>query len=258
MSGTVGNQKVGALKLSSYAARLPVLSRSLCKKLGGPSSHSPARPNLKRIGSGSLKPPKPGATVKRSQPQQARRTLERVLTNDRTSQKPPPRLSRSATDSLVPSLKREPSELSLSRVSVNKPGLHLSKRYSQREVDLTAVSQAKESKAKKKAEVEQELQGAIAALKRPNPRMAVKELVESAERRATGAKSRSMFGSLSQAESMLMVHRTETPSPQPVRAKCPNHGNTKRHSAMGCLRKPNFSDPETDHDLERGRGDTSA
>ncbi|KAL8902342.1 MAG: hypothetical protein Q9192_000078 [Flavoplaca navasiana] len=176
--------------LPFYAARLPVLSRSLCKKLGGPSSHSPVRPNLKRVGSSSLKPPKPGATVKRSQPQQARRTLERVLTNDRASQKPPPRLSRSATDSLVPSLKREPSEIPLARVPVNKPDLHLSKRYSQREVDLTAVCQAKEAKAKKKAEVDQELQGAIAALKRPNPRLAVKELVESAERRATGAKSR--------------------------------------------------------------------
>ena len=173
-----------------------MLSRSLCKKLGGPSSHSPVRPNLKRVGSSSLKPPKPGATVKRSQPQQARRSLERVLTNDRASQKPPPRLPRSATDSLVPNLKREPSEISLAGAPVNKPDLHLSKRYSQREVDLTAVSQAKEAKAKKKAEVDQELQGAIAALKRPNPRMAVKELVESAERRATGAKSRSMFGSV--------------------------------------------------------------
>lgn len=108
------------------------------------------------------------------------------------SQKPPPRLSRSATDSVVPSLKREPSDIPLSKVPIAKPDLHLSKRYSQREVDLTAVSQAKEAKMKKKADLEQELQGAIAALKRPNPRMAVKELVESAERRASGAKSRSM------------------------------------------------------------------
>ncbi|KAI4229707.1 MAG: hypothetical protein L6R36_000623 [Xanthoria steineri] len=168
--------------LPFYTARLPGISRSLCKKLGGPSSHSPARP--------APKPPKPGAAVKRTQPRQPRRTLERVLTDNKMSQKPPPRLSRSATDSVVPSLKREPSGIPLSKVPMAKPDLHLSKRYSQREVDLTAVSQAKEAKMKKKAELEQELQGAIAALKRPNPRMAVKELVESAERRASGAKSR--------------------------------------------------------------------
>ncbi|KAI4263694.1 MAG: hypothetical protein L6R42_001177 [Xanthoria sp. 1 TBL-2021] len=176
--------------LPFYTARLPLISRSLCKKLGGPSSHSPARLAPNKVGSASLKPPKPGAAVKRSQPRQPRRTLERVLTDDRTSQKPLPRLFRSATDSVVPSLKREPSEILLSKVPVAKPDHHLSKRYSQREVDLTAVSQAKEAKVKKKAELEQELKGAIAALKRPNPRMAVKELVESAERRATGAKSR--------------------------------------------------------------------
>ncbi|KAL8910786.1 MAG: hypothetical protein Q9171_003965 [Xanthocarpia ochracea] len=176
--------------LPFYTARLPVLSRSLCKKLGGPLSRSPARPALKRVGSSSLKPSKPGAAMKRLQPRQARRTLERVLTDDRTSQKPTPQLFRSATDSAVPSLKREPSEMSLSNVPVARPTLHQSKRYSQREVDLTAVSQAREAKMKKKAELEQELQGVIATLKRPNPRMAVKEFVESAERRAIGAKTR--------------------------------------------------------------------
>ena len=66
------------------------------------------------------------------------------------------------------------------------------KRYSQREVDLHTTSQANEAKLKKKSRVEQELRGAIAALKKPNPRMAVKELVEDAERRAAASHSRSM------------------------------------------------------------------
>lgn len=44
---------------------------------------------------------------------------------------------------------------------------------------------------RKKANIEQELQGAIAALKKPNPRMAVKELVEAAEQRADRAKTKS-------------------------------------------------------------------
>lgn len=69
------------------------------------------------------------------------------------------------------------------------------KRYSQREVDLHATSRATEAKLKQKARVEQELQGAIAALKKPNPRMAVKELVEDAEKRAAAPHSRSIIGS---------------------------------------------------------------
>ncbi|KAL8739042.1 MAG: hypothetical protein Q9181_000224 [Wetmoreana brouardii] len=176
--------------LPFYSARLPEVCRTLCKKLGGPLPHSPARPALKRAASSGLKPPKPGAAVKRAQPRQARRTLERVLTDDMRSQRHTPTLSRSATDSILPNLKREPSETALNALPAKKATLHESKRYSQREVDLRAVSQAAEAKIRKKANVEEELRGAIAALKRPNPRMAVKEFVEAAERRAAGAKSR--------------------------------------------------------------------
>ena len=67
----------------------------------------------------------------------------------------------------------------------------MQKRYSQREVDLHAASQAMEAKLKKKAKIDHELQSAIAALKKPNPRMAVKELVEDAEKRVAGSRSRS-------------------------------------------------------------------
>ncbi len=67
----------------------------------------------------------------------------------------------------------------------------MQKRYSQREVDLHAASQATEAKLKKKAKIDYELQSAIAALKKPNPRMAVKELVEDAEKRVAGSRSRS-------------------------------------------------------------------
>ena len=67
----------------------------------------------------------------------------------------------------------------------------MQKRYSQREVDLHAASQATEAKLQKKAKIDHELQSAIAALKKPNPRMAVKELVEDAEKRVAGPRSRS-------------------------------------------------------------------
>ncbi|KAL8666597.1 MAG: hypothetical protein Q9202_001395 [Teloschistes flavicans] len=173
-----------------FTARLPDVSKTLCKKLGGPLPLSPTRPTPKRTASGIAKPTKPGAAVKRPPPPQARRTLERVLTEDRTSRKTTPTLCRSATDSAIPKVKREPSEASLSAVPHDKSTLHKSKRYKQREVDLTAASQAAEAKMRKKANIEQELKGAIAALKKPNPRMAVKELVEAAEQRADRAKTK--------------------------------------------------------------------
>ena len=81
------------------------------------------------------------------------------------------------------------SDIPLRRQSVEK-----SKRYSQREVDLNAISHATEMKLKRKALVEEELKGAIATLKKPNRCLAVKEFVESIEQRVptTGVSSRSM------------------------------------------------------------------
>lgn len=108
------------------------------------------------------------------------------------SRRPPATLARSATDSALPRFKRELSEIAMASIPASRPSLRDSKRYSQREVDLTAVSQATQAKLQKKAAIEQELQGAIAAMKKPNPRMAVKELVEASEKRAAvGVKSRS-------------------------------------------------------------------
>lgn len=177
-------------KIYSYGARLPELTTLLCKKLGGPQKASPRRPPLAKSASSSASL-KPGALVQRQQLRKPRRTLERVLTDERSaSQKPPASLSRSATAPVLPQVKHEVSDTSLSSIPLNKVAMQ--KRYSQREVDLYATSQAAEAKLKKKARVEQELQDAIAALKKPNPRMAVKELVEDAERRATVPHSRSM------------------------------------------------------------------
>ena len=190
---------------NSYGARLPVSTALLCQKLGGPKQPSPRRPPLAKSASAyaSLKP---GASVQRQLNRQPRRTLERVLTDERfASQKPPPPLSRSATDPAFPQVKREVSDPSLASIPLNRVAMH--KRYSQREVDLHATSQANEAKLKKKTRVEQELQGAIAALKKPNPRMAVKELVEDAERRAAASHSRSMTFQRKCTVFVLNVHR---------------------------------------------------
>lgn len=177
------------LTFISYGARLADLTAMLCEKLGGPKHSSPKRPPLAK-GLTSFASIKPGSVVQREQPRQPRRTLERVLTDERSaSHRPPPSLSRSATDSMLPRMKREESDLSLSSIPLNRVAMH--KRYSQREVDLNAASQATEAKLRRKAKVDQELQGAIAALKRPNPRMAVKDLVEDAERRIARSRPRS-------------------------------------------------------------------
>ena len=177
---------------SSYGGRLPETTATLCQKLGGPRIQSPTRPPLLKASSSSRLVERPGqATTQRPPNKKPRRTLERVLTEEKISRSRPPSLSRSATDSALPGLKREVSDTSLSTIPLNRVALQKSQRYTQREVDLKSVTQAAEAKLKKKAKIEQELQGAIAALKKPNPRMAVKELVEAAEKRAIGSSSRS-------------------------------------------------------------------
>lgn len=127
----------------------------------------------------------PGVPIERAHHPKSRKPLERVLTDNKVKfRRPPATLTRSATDSVLPRFKRELSEIAMASIPASRPSLQNSKRYSQREVDLTAVSQATEAKLQRKAAIEQELQGAIAAMKKPNPRMAVKELVEASDKRA--------------------------------------------------------------------------
>jgi len=136
----------------------------------------------------------PGTVINRNVASKPRRTLERVLTNDKlTSQRQPPSLSRSATAPAVSCLKRESSEVSLSDIPIKRAAVEKSKRYSQREVDLSAVSHATEVRLKKKAIIEEELRGAIATLKKPNRGLAIKEFIESVEQRVSsvGTSSRS-------------------------------------------------------------------
>jgi hypothetical protein len=110
---------------------------------------------------------------------------------------------RSATATIVPGLKREASEApSLSSIpaaesqslKASRPGVLSSKRFSQREVDLSSLAPEVNSKAKKQANIEAELKEAISALKKPNRKLAGKDIVESAEKRtAPASHSRSEF-----------------------------------------------------------------
>ena len=194
------------LTRTSYAARLPELCSSICQRLRGATGSSPDRLAKYKISNSGLKPEKPGTAIQNHQRQKNRRTLERVLTDEKVlTRRMPPVLNRSATESAIPGIKRELSETSLSSVVHSKLHNSIPKRYTQREVDLTAVSQATEAKLQRKAAVEQELKGAIAALKRPNPRLAVKELVESAEERIAGALSKSRSRSILILRSDLLM-----------------------------------------------------
>ena len=180
-----------------YASRLPDLCSSICKKLGAPTPPSPIRSSKKQImDTNKSQMIKPGASIQRPPPpKRPRKTLERVLTDSQRPLPPlprsrsnslaaPPSLLRCTTEPTLPLLKRETSDQALAAIPLNRaPSIHTQKRFSQREVDLRSAAAATEAKIKRKAAVEQELKGAIAALKKPNARMAVKELVEASEKR---------------------------------------------------------------------------
>ncbi|KAL9614859.1 MAG: hypothetical protein Q9167_000692 [Letrouitia subvulpina] len=184
--------------LPFYGARAPEKSQLVCKKLGGPIQSSKGRLPLGKAAIASQASLGSGAAMKRSVDRKSRGTLKRILTDEKsTSLRTKPSFSRAATESDLSMLKRNLSDPSLTVLPLNEVATRRAKRYSQREVDFTAVSQAAQARMKKKADVEQELQGAIAALRKPNPRMAVKELVEAADKRMAG----------SQANGLRPLHR---------------------------------------------------
>jgi hypothetical protein len=102
---------------------------------------------------------------------------------------------RSATAPIIPGLKREPSEApSLSVISAvdmslkaNRPGVFNSKRFSQREVDLSSLVPEVNPKIQRKLNIEAELKEAISALKKPDRQLAGKCIVETAEKRVASA-----------------------------------------------------------------------
>lgn len=98
---------------------------------------------------------------------------------------------RSATDSMVDDANRERSSTprlsfnaarekrSLSRAS----SINYAKDLSQREMDFGVIAKFNEAKSRKKVSVEQELQDAIATLKKPNRGLAVKEFADASDSR---------------------------------------------------------------------------
>ncbi|KAF4620089.1 hypothetical protein G7Y89_g14730 [Cudoniella acicularis] len=182
-----------------FSARLPDRCAVINRKLGGPVAVSPPKPRLSKSASFSGAQSRPGAATKRPVPAKPRRSLQRVLTDERERRsvsRGPERamsLMRSATMPLVPGLKREVSEApSLSGIPLadsqtleaNRGGVLNSKRFARREIDLGSLAPDANAKAKKKAIIDAELKEAISALKKPNRELAGKVLAETAEKRS--------------------------------------------------------------------------
>ncbi|KAK5005499.1 hypothetical protein LTR28_007641 [Elasticomyces elasticus] len=173
-----------------YMSRLPEQVVAAAKRLGDPSFTTSKRPKMVRRISSKQMPKQVALESRRPPAKRPRNALARVATDamgHASNSKTVPSLVRSATDSVViPTLKKEVSEgyLSLASIPPRGDSLVQKKRLGKREVDLDAMTTANESKLRKKAEVEQRLAEAIQGLRKPNPRLAVKEYVDESDQRA--------------------------------------------------------------------------
>lgn len=182
---------------------MPDAVATICNKFGAHNPCSSGKQGSQASASNAAKMSKPGSCVQRQLSTKTRRTLHRIATDvSQAGSLRPPSLARSATDSIVPELKCEAEEVGLEAIPAfarqrplsGRGGLPQFKRSGPREVDLRAVSTYHESTLQKKASIDDELKAAITALKKPNRGLAVKEYVESADRRVndvTGHRSRS-------------------------------------------------------------------
>lgn len=176
-----------------FHSRIPELANATSGKLGGPQAPTPKR----KTASSCRKPGEPAA--RQAPEKKPRRPLTRVSTDTlNQSSKRPLALHRAATDTdaLLPMVKREMSEPPpLYRVPVVKKGKpqlgqHVQPKrvslleqasFGRREVDLSAMSQANDTKVRKKADVEAKLREAITTLKKPNRDRAVEEIAKNAD-----------------------------------------------------------------------------
>lgn len=187
-------------KLGSFSARLPEQCVAINKKLGGPVNLPPPKKQLARSASASGSLSRPGAATKRPITIKPRKSLTRILSDERererrsASAQPNRKISllRSATMPVMPGLKREGSEVSLSSIptaesqpllAANKGGFTNTKRFGHREVDFASLNRDPDAKAKKQASIDDELKNAIAALKKPNRELAGKTFAETVEQR---------------------------------------------------------------------------
>ncbi|OKL60101.1 hypothetical protein UA08_04494 [Talaromyces atroroseus] len=185
-----------------YGSRLPDQCKTIKKKLGGASEPSPSRPaappKLKTSSSSSSSSKAPSGVFdgKKSQLQnRPRRTLQRVLTDERTADSQRarhPSLMRSSTTPALQEVKRESVEPSLPSLGGSvRGGIQVARRADNREVDLNAVAKQHEAKIKKMTtlmEQKKELDAAISALRKPNRELVSKEIADQAEKRTSSSR----------------------------------------------------------------------
>ncbi|KAF1837214.1 hypothetical protein BDW02DRAFT_566267 [Decorospora gaudefroyi] len=200
-----------------YVNRLPEQARMVNKKLGGPTHNVPSKrkamkPPLTSRKSGESKEPE----VKKS-----RRSLARVATDNtgKTTERVKPSLSRSATDSaLLDGIKREGSEVPLSAIPFKRsPSKSARQSMSQirhlqgRQIDLAQPSAAAAAKLKQKQRVEEDLQEAILALKKPNRGLAAGGYVADIEQRGLGLPHKSRKATMTVRKTIKDVQVSATP-----------------------------------------------
>ncbi|KAJ5107416.1 DNA replication regulator Sld3 [Penicillium angulare] len=209
-----------------YAARLPDKCKLITRKFGVSGGISPAGKK-----SNKRERPEPGSEVKRQPPpQKSRRSLHRVLTDEKTaaaSQNRHPSLHRSNTAPTKHELKRDSMEPLLPTVlSGNVRGGIQVKRVENREVDLHAVARQHESKLRKVqmlVDQKKELDAAILALRKPNRELVAKDIAEDATKRvSTGGGS-----------SRKPKNPVRNPHGQGVQVMATPRGNRKRDTVVG-------------------------
>ncbi len=180
-----------------YINRLPEQALMVNKKLGGPAHTSPPKRKAHKPPHTSRKSGEPKAPESKK----SRRSLVRVATDasGRQVERATPSLSRSVTDSaILNGIKRETSEVPLSAIPFQRsPSKSARQSMSQmrhlqgREIDLSQPSAAAAAKLKQKQRVEEDLQEAISALKKPNRGLAAGGYVADIEKRGLGPASKS-------------------------------------------------------------------
>jgi DNA replication regulator SLD3 len=200
-----------------YINRLPEQALMVNKKLGGPThslstKRKAVRPPITLRKSGSSKEP---------EAKKSRRSLARVATDNtgRTIERTTPSLSRSATDSaLLDGIKREGSEVPLSAIPFRRsPSKSARQSMSQirhlqgRQIDLAQPSAAASAKIKHKQRVEEDLQEAISALKKPNRGLAAGGYVTDIEQRGLGLSNKSRKPTVTVRKTIRDIQVSATP-----------------------------------------------
>jgi hypothetical protein len=174
-----------------YASRLPDKCKLITRKFGVSGGISPTAKKTQKS-----RRPEPGSEIKREPPaQKPRRSLQRVLTDERAASLPRhPSLSRSKTAPTQHDTKRDSMEPMLPTVMGGsvRGGIQV-KRVENREIDLNAAARQHESKLRKVqmlADQKKELDNAIQTLRKPNREVVARDIAEDATKRmSTGGGS---------------------------------------------------------------------